>query len=269
MKTNRNILRYNHTNNDFDKDMLFKNIKESETLFREEVMDYLYSMYNLEASILHEGNISSDIIDKLYNHEFYNQLVAYNIFNRSFKLLNSNKNIKEYIIRYPYVMKVNFTEKELNCMLFELTTNYRRSDLSFYSPTVYSAGELKEINEFRIKSIESQLENHKSFSSSYYDEYNNPIFIGGPSYVVKEQSEVVKERLKEKLKVLKSYTDDTFEKDSEFYMASSDLKEEVLNLLLSDFGLNLDKDFSYQHVWSPTEERHKIKEYKNTTIHYL
>ena len=269
MKTSRDILRYNHINNDFDKDILFENIKENENLFRKEVMDYLYSMYNLEASILHERNISSDIIDKLYNHEFYNQLVAYNIFNRSFKLLNSNKNIKEYIIRYPYVMKVNFTEKELNSMLFELTTNYRRSDLSFYSPTVYSAGELKSLNDFKIESIESQLENPKSFSSSYYDADGNSIFITGPSYVVEQQSEVVKERLKDELKVLKSYTDDTFEKNSEFYRASSDLKEEVLNLLLSDFGLNLDKDFSYQHVWNSTEERHKIKEYKTTTIHYL
>lgn len=270
-----------HVCTGIDEDELLNIIKQNEKIFNKDVMNHLYSLYNLEFSALNAKNNPSNIQENLYMHSFYKKLVSYNILNRCYELLKITK-IEKIIKKNSNSLNLSFINNEYIDKLFTLETNFIHSNLYFYKPQVISIREQEELNNEeilnvnkRLENLERKIERLKHYNSNIIEEemknslideedYSYPIY--GPTDFNYDELDIERTNLIKRLEELKKLNRNVFEQRYKNARGSENLMNEIQDILFDDFGINLENDFSFQ---SKLDEKHLVKKYPIATIHYF
>ena len=282
-----------HKNENIDK-WLIDIIKNSSILYNKEVLNYLYSLYNLEISALNKSNNPRAIQEALYNFDFYKKLVSYNILNRSYKLIEELKNGKSLFKKEDESIRIYLKDKvESDRLLFWLDTNYEMTTINFYDDDELSLdidrikeknnrrvneiniklSELKEqireeeekekIELARIEEFRRQKATEKMYALSEEDE-DACDDIYGPSdeelgfskgkFSPKKEEKRLKDELANLIKLDDKYYNRLYNISKDY----TDLSREIKTILFKDFGIS-DDDFKF-------EGNTLVKKFKTTTI---
>lgn len=283
----------NNKSNEDIKEELLNIIQKSSVLYNKKVSEYLYSLYYLEMSALNKNENPKDIQEALFNYDFYKKLVSYNILNRSYKLikgLNNDNNIfeKEYKSILIYLKDKIKNDK----LVFSLSTDFNTTILDFYDNEILLPDKIKEIDNKRIKEINTKLnslkdkilkeEENKKIELARIEEFEKQQkikkkyalsevdedacdIIYGPSeeelFIPSKLSpKLEEERLKKTLEDLTKLDDSYYNELYNFSKDFNELSNEIRTILFKDFGIST-KDFS-------TESNILVKKFKTTIINY-
>lgn len=283
----------NNKSNEDIKEELLNIIQKSSILYNKKVSEYLYSLYYLEMSALNKNENPKDIQEALFNYDFYKKLVSYNILNRSYKLikgLNNDNNIfeKEYKSILIYLKDKIKNDK----LVFSLSTDFNTTILDFYDNEILLPDKIKEIDNKRIKEINTKLnslkdkilkeEENKKIELARIEEFEKQQkikkkyalsevdedacdIIYGPSeeelFIPSKLSpKLEEERLKKELEDLTKLDDSYYNELYNFSKGFNELSNEIRTILFKDFGIST-KDFS-------TESNILVKKFKTTIINY-
>ena len=283
----------NNKSNEDIKEELLNIIQKSSILYNKKVSEYLYSLYYLEMSALNKNENPKDIQEALFNYDFYKKLVSYNILNRSYKLikgLNNDNNIfeKEYKSILIYLKDKIKNDK----LVFSLSTDFNTTILDFYDNEILLPDKIKEIDNKRIKEINTKLnslkdkilkeEENKKIELARIEEFEKQQkikkkyalsevdedacdIIYGPSeeelFIPSKLSpKLEEERLKKELEDLTKLDNSYYNELYNFSKGFNELSNEIKTILFKDFGIST-KDFSI-------ESNILVKKFKTTIINY-
>ena len=283
----------NNKSNEDIKEELLNIIQKSSILYNKKVSEYLYSLYYLEMSALNKNENPKDIQEALFNYDFYKKLVSYNILNRSYKLikgLNNDNNIfeKEYKSILIYLKNKIKNDK----LVFSLSTDFNTTILDFYDNEILLPDKIKEIDNKRIKEINTKLnslkdkilkeEENKKIELARIEEFEKQQkikkkyalsevdedacdIIYGPSeeelFIPSKLSpKLEEERLKKELEDLTKLDNSYYNELYNFSKGFNELSNEIKTILFKDFGIST-KDFSI-------ESNILVKKFKTTIINY-
>ncbi len=104
-----------------NKDSLEEDLKRYSLVFQKSIIEYLYSLLNLEFSVVRDF-INEEERSILSNFEIYKEISIYNIYYKALKLFTSDNNKDNFIINdygFPFsLLDVNYSFGEKNIPLF-------------------------------------------------------------------------------------------------------------------------------------------------------
>ena len=258
------------------KESLSEEIRYNQLLFKKEIIDYLYSLLELEIPVLKKENNPLLIQQQLYKFDFYKRIVAYNILNRSFNLLFENKKTRDYIEKSNEELSLFYKTN-----LFQLTTDFKETEISIYKPKIltiddivkkeeHNKNKISEINK-KLKELREKIKKAKAIDNSSIilknemmnplideEDYSYPIY--GP--IEYSDEEILESKLNSELRELNKFDKSVLMERLNTSQETYDISEEIKKILFEELGLNEDKEFS------SSNQKHLTKKYQTTTIHY-
>jgi len=225
-RVNRSILTF---------DELLSKKDDYKNVFNKQTQEYIESLLNLEVSAFRtQKELSNEDRSVLMELRFFRNLVAYNIYYRIQKLYDKN-NIKYNLnnLYNGYTLNYELGLNDLLELINVTIDNDGNSKIIMYNPTNKSISDLYEIQKNRI----SELEKKVVFSLGK-DDMNN--------------EEISNWKLLDKLKKLSH--EDIMHIVEELNKNNS-LQRSITALALTDFGLNIDKDFKKDKDGLKLEEK--------------
>lgn len=243
-----------------EKEQLLKKLNNNKPILNDEMIEYMYRLLELELSVLDKNNIDNPLNNYLSKLAIFNQIVVYNIYNKSFDLLDDDYTLKD---NNNVARILNNKEK----VLYKFSYDKILPSIELYqTKQLKPLGQRRKEIKIQISALEKELDSKikEEYPCKRLDGFIEEPIVNTNWYINKYRSiDDLKREIKYLKCMLKEDVEFKFLEDAE----TISNRNKILNNFLDMNNLDINDDFETQIVTNKQKQaKVKIKTYNFANI---